>query len=183
MWFFTALVALLSLQSCADTRQGTLIETYTEALDSTGFFALVEEPSGAVPPGQVEGQPADFLPYPGNWSRLYALAGEEVSGDSQTDVIILGKPLGKGSVIAIEPIAVVNLQNDNGPWPVVVAVPRSDALRTLRAENFADLLTDYEPVRTIIQMWLLNSKGPGSFQLLGWQDEMHAARFLRQHVK
>ncbi len=142
-----------------------------------GIYARVLVPAGSsvnqlVRGGPGEQQPIDFLPYPGNWGEVIHPAGNTLH------VMILTDALAKGSILEIKPIAVLQLDSSGVARDVIVAVPTDSLLMSVRIGGFTDLITDYEPVRYILQTWFVNHRGFGAFQVLGWRDESYALKLL-----
>lgn len=173
------LMVCAAFTACSDTgSKGLYIPFYqSEAFSSDAYYARVVVPAGFTPVDENTGRELNFVPYPGN----YALQVVNVNGDSQvTDeqCLVLGKPLATGSTLEVHPVGFLEMMSDQGNSRVFIATPVDTSLQTIPLTRFSQLLTDYEPVRNLLQIWILNHKGAGSFQLVRWGDEVEARKLL-----
>jgi inorganic pyrophosphatase len=147
------------------------------ATSGEGIFARVLVPAGSsvnqhIRGGPNEPKPFDFLPYPGNWAEV-------IRPDQKTlHVMILTDALAKGSTLGIKPIAVIQLDSSGVPRDIIIAVPTDSLLMSVQLDGFSDLITDYEPVRYVLQTWFVNHRGFGAFEVVGWRDENYAHKLL-----
>ncbi len=170
---------LMSTSACVNDRGSytpTLPKHKVETLGD-GVIARVLVPAGSsvnqyVRGGPDEIKPFNFLPYPGNWAEL-------IQPEHTTlRVMILTDALAKGSTLEIKPIAVLQLDSAGLSRDIMIVVPVDSLLKSLQIDEFADLITDYEPVRYIIQTWFVNHRGFGAFEVVGWRDETYANKLL-----
>lgn len=145
--------------------------------DDGGVYARILIPAGEsvnqfVRGGENEPKAEDFLPYPGNWAEVVP------KKEQSQHVLILTDALAKGSTLEIKPIAVIELDSAGITFNIVIAVPVDSLLKSIELDNFADLITDYESIRYILQTWFVNHKGFGVFELVGWHDETYAKKLL-----
>lgn len=176
---YVAVICIFCTGSCVrDSGQYTLkLPEHNVATLGEGIFARVIIPAGftvnqKVRGGPDEQQPFDFLPYPGNWAELIQPELKSLH------VLILTDALAKGSTLSIEPIAVLQLDSAGVAKNILVAVPSDTLLMSVRLDGFADLITEYEPIRYILQTWFVNYRGFGAFEVVGWRDESYAQRLL-----
>ena len=148
------------------------------ALDDRTHLELIEEPpiEGVVqvqlltPAGhQLSGD--DFLPSPVNICRLSGV-------ENDVTVALLAGAMAQGSVLGIVPVAALQLDSNGIARHIVIAIPQDTALRSVNIVSLEDLLTEYEPVRNILQSWFVNHRGFGAFKLTRWHDERYAANLL-----
>ena len=152
------------------------LENVNERMVEGAAYARVIVPAGTTVVqqrrgGEDEPQPIGFLPYPGNWAEI-------IQPETTIKTIILTDALREGSVLSIEPIATLQLDSAGVAIDIVVSVPSEAALKSIELDEFVDLLTEYEPVRHILQTWFVNYRGFGTFELVGWRDESHARELL-----
>ena len=158
---------------------GHKVETLGE-----GVFARILVPAGSSVNQNVRGapeepKPFDFLPYPGNWAEIIQpQSPNESLGHIPFRVMILTDALAKGSTLGIKPIAVLQLDSAGIPRDIIIAVPADSLLMSLQIDGFVDLITEYEPVRYILQTWFVNHRGFGAFEVVGWRDEAYANKLL-----
>jgi len=142
-----------------------------------GVYARVLVPAGSSVNQLVRGAPGepipfDFLPYPGNWGELIQPENKSLH------VMILNDALAKGSTLRINPIAVLQLDSAGTQQDILIAVPTDSLLMSVRLNGFTDLITEYEPVRYILQTWFVNHKGFDAFEVIGWRDESYARKLI-----
>jgi hypothetical protein len=83
------------------------------------------------------------------------------------------------SIVKVNPVATLMLKKNALSFPVVIAVPADSTLQSIRARDFADLITEYDPVRLILQQWFLNYQGREMFGIIGWRDEHFTRQLIR----
>ena len=158
------------------SQQGDLIPFYQPETEETGYYGKVVNFAGSQA-GQQDDIASAFLPYPGNWTDiLYVSDGQRST--TGLNALVLGKSLAQGSTFEINPVGVISLSAGSQVERIIIAVPSDSSLVTMPISGFSDLLTDYEPVRNILQMWFLNYQGTGTFKLVGWNDEREALRIM-----
>ena len=176
---YVVAVYLICTSACVQDRGAYTPSLPKHKLETLGdgVFARVLVPAGSSVNQYVRGAPGeikpfDFLPYPGNWAELIQPANNSLR------MMILTDALAKGSVLGVKPIAVLQLDSAGVSRDVIIAVPVDSLLMSVQIDEFADLITDYEPVRYIIQTWFVNYRGFGAFEVIGWRDETYANKLL-----
>jgi inorganic pyrophosphatase len=162
-----------------------------EHQDSLLVYAVVEIPAGTailqtvdstkrIAP--VDNVPIDFLPLPGNYGFVAGCARiDTLSGVAEPlPVLVIMSAFEEGSMISVLPVAILSLSRGGISYPIVIAVPAEEDLRSIQARNFVDLITEYDAARTILQTWFLNYLGRGTFEFVGWHDERHARRIISE---
>ncbi|MDX1478378.1 MAG: inorganic diphosphatase [Saprospiraceae bacterium] len=175
---------------CADDRHPyARFEPPSTAGDTSGaaIYGVVEIPAGTTVlrrldtlTGAVEvlpDQSVDFLPYPANFGFI----ARTIREGSPLPALILMHALAPESAIAVTPVAVLQMRNATGPYDVIVCIPEDPGLQSIKVTRFADFITDYNPARHILQEWMLNHMGFGTFELVGWQDERFAQQLIERH--
>ena len=166
--FTLAFVAVACYGCAVDSSSSQYVTSVHEPVEQGRVFAEV-----LIPAGTTGNEDLDFLPYPGNWSSVVMPAKPDAR------VIVLSQALTEGSVLAIEPVAVLQLDSAGTQIDVIVAVPTDTSLQSVQLGGFVDLITDREPIRHILQTWFVNHRGFGAFEVLGWRDEEYAADMLK----
>lgn len=118
----------------------------------------------------------DFLPYPGNYGFIPSTFMDPKSGGDgdALDVLVIGESQATGSVLKALPVAVLLLKDKGELDSKIIAVPLDLSKRTMKIDNFKDLLIEYDAAKRIIEAWFLNYKGFGEMELISWQDEAYA---------
>lgn len=131
-------------------------------------------------PDLRDGKPRviDFLPYPVNYGFVPStVMVKSRGGDGDPlDVIVLCESVPTGSVLEVEPIGLLMLQ-DGGEWDnKVLAVPADAAQCTLQAKNWAEFQMKYSAARHQIEQFFMYYDGLGVMTLMGWGDEKAAVQ-------
>lgn len=122
----------------------------------------------------------DFLPYPGNYGFIPSTRQDAKSGGDgdPLDVLLIGPPLEKGTVIKILPVGVLKMTDAGETDHKIIAIPADPEARTLQAFNYATIFTKYPAVLNILETWFLNYKGSEIVVIEGWGDETEATRLI-----
>lgn len=190
-WLFLGCLYLLFL-SCQDNRHpyARFDPPVVGAVeDSNAIYAVVEVPAGTTTLQQldtVSGEivplangDIDFLPAPGNVGFISSTLHTENA--RPIGAIVLMHALAEGSVVAVLPVGVIQLNEDGRLREIVVAVPSDPDLQSIKVTRFVDFITEYESARYILQEWFVNHKGFGALTLVGWQDERYAVKLINAH--
>jgi len=133
---------------------------------------------------QLEGKDRviDFLPYPANYGFIPStLMDPERGGDGDAlDVLVIAAAQPTGTLIAIRPIAVLNLIDDGAIDTKIIAVPSDTSLQIIQVANFEDFLIKYNAGMRIIETWFLNYKGLGRTRLKSWENEHQALMEIKK---
>jgi len=164
--------------------------------DDGAINAVIEIPAGtnqkieyntanrAFEVDQVDGQDRviDFLPYPANYGFIPStLMDKERGGDGDAlDVLVLGQAQPTGTILAIRPIATLNLIDDNEIDTKIIAVPVDTSLQIMKVDNFEDFLLRYNGAMRVIETWFTNYKGLGRTRLKNWENEHHALMEIKK---
>ncbi|MEM8906888.1 MAG: inorganic diphosphatase [Bacteroidota bacterium] len=124
----------------------------------------------------------DFLPYPANYGFIPStLMTEAAGGDGDAlDVLVIGESQATGTLLAVRPIAALELLDEGEIDTKIIAVPADSTLQIIEATDFATLLIRYNAVQYIIESWFLNYKGLGVMELVAWKNETEALRLIRR---
>lgn len=111
----------------------------------------------------------NYLPYPGNYGFISnTYMDPENGGDGDAlDVLIISESIDQGSKVEINPIGILKLLDNGEEDHKVIAIPQDSKM------NF---LMDSIPssVKTIIQTWFCNYKGPNKTKYISWGDRNEA---------
>lgn len=120
----------------------------------------------------------DFLPLPGNMAILEA--PDLKTGRLQTylPVMILSKPLEVNEKINVKIIGCFVVERNRKIEQTLIAIPVDERQQSIRVEHFVDFITDYEPVRNILQHWLLYYRPSQNVRMVGWKDEQYAGYLI-----
>lgn len=111
----------------------------------------------------------NYLPYPGNYGFISNTHMDpEIGGDGDAlDVLIISESIQKGKKIEISPVAILKLLDSGQEDHKIIANLRNNKM------NFSkDSLPN--SVKTIIQTWFCNYKGPNKMEFIGWGDKLDA---------
>jgi len=179
-------------------RQSTEAELYTAPVftEEGSINAVIEIPAGtnqkiefnttsrAFETDQLDGKDRiiDFLPYPANYGFIPStLMDKERGGDGDAlDVLVIAPAQPTGTLMAIRPIAVLNLMDDNEIDTKIIAIPADTSLQIVKVKNFEDFLIQYNGAMRIIETWFTNYKGLGRTQLKNWENEHHALMEIKK---
>lgn len=193
-WTFTLIVVTFLAFSCQN--QGNKEIYRLPAVENGTINVVVEIPagtnkkieydveSGLFKPDQKNGQDriVAFLPYPGNYGFIPStLMDEARGGDGDAlDILVVGPSQPTGGVVKAIPLGTLLLK-DNGELDTkIIAVPASLEERTLKADNFLDLMLEHDAAKRIIEEWFLNYKGTGQMELIRWEDENYAMKEIEK---
>ena len=186
--FFILLFVLSSckpnLSSVATTNEQGVFQAIIEIPAGTNLKLEYSKDKKTIEPDQQNGQDRriDFLPYPANYGFIPGtLMDKEDGGDGDPlDVFILSEQVPSGTVLPIQPIAVLNVKDEGALDTKIIAIPHDPKLRVMKAENFTDFMTEYHMAQQILQTWVLSYKGLGTTEFLGWEDEKAANKLIEK---
>ena len=191
---FTLYFILFTIFSC-QSESGDIY--HAPAITDTGAInAVIEIPAGTNQKiefnpeneqfeiDQLEGKDRiiDFLPYPANYGFIPStLMDPERGGDGDAlDVLVIAAAQPTGTLMAIRPIAVLNLIDNGEIDTKIIAVPADTSLQVIQVANFEDFLIKYNAGMRIIETWFLNYKGLGVTRLKSWENEHQALMEIKK---
>lgn len=170
---------------------------YEPIRDDGDINVVVEIPAGTIekwevvkPRGEMKwefknGTPriVEYIGYPGNYGMVpKTLLPEESGGDGDPlDVIVLGPPVKRGSVVKARLIGVLKLLDQGERDDKLIAVLPDSPFH--KVTTLTDLNDRFHGVSDIIRIWFSNYKGPGKMVSQGFGDEKEAARILDDAIK
>ncbi len=193
---FFSLMYLVVLQSCGSAKD---YYTLPAKVSEESFNAVIEIPAGTnkkyeYNPNQKEfivdmengnARVIDFLPYPANYGFIPStISKNDTGGDGDAlDVLVVSETVATGTVLEIQPIAVLKLIDDGEKDYKVIAVPKEKNKQIIRATTFAELTTNYSKLLNIVELWFLNYNPKDSSSTEGWGDEQEALNAIKLHLK
>ena len=125
----------------------------------------------------------DYLGYPGNYGMIpRTIVSKELGGDGDPlDVIVLGEPLDRGSIVKCKIIGVLLLLDRGEIDDKLIAVRSGTSFYKLN--NLKDLNEYYNGIPEILQMWFTNYKGPGKMESKGFGDKIEATNILNSAIE
>ena len=168
------------------------------AINDSGFVnAVIEIPAGTTEKwelnktnGKVEWEEVDGTPrivnyigYPGNYGMIpRTLLDKENGGDGDPlDILVLGPPAERGSIISCKLIGVLYLKDRGERDDKLIAVAADSPFDNLK--SIKELDANFQGVSEIITTWFSNYKGPDMMQAFGFGDARAANKVLEQAIR
>ena len=91
----------------------------------------------------------DFLSYPGNYGFIPStLMSKEIGGDGDSlDILVLSQSIATGTVIEVNPIAILTLIDNGEIDSKIIAVPTNKNNRIITATSYEELESKYPNVK------------------------------------
>lgn len=117
-----------------------------------------------------------YLPYPANYGFIPStMMDNQKGGDGDAlDVLVIAQSLETGTIIEIEPLAMLSLRDDNEIDNKIIAIPKCREMQIISSNSLQLMEKKYPGVKEIIELWFCNYKGNGQTKALGWYDEKRA---------
>jgi len=154
--------------------------------------AVIEIPAGTVEKwelnkadGKIELEHIDnaprlinYLGYPGNYGMIpRTLLSKELGGDGDPlDIIVLGPPEERGSIIECKLIGILYLMDNGEQDDKLIAVSPNTSL--YKVEDMGDLETKFSGITEILEIWFTNYKGSGQMTSKGFGNKESARKVL-----
>ena len=121
--------------------------------------------------------------YPGNYGMIpQTLLPKELGGDGDPlDVLVLGTPLARGSVVRVKLLGVLKLLDGGEQDDKLIALPIETHFSDVTTLD--KLSTQYSGILEIIELWFTNYKGANKISAHGYRGEREARKVLEQSVK
>lgn len=140
----------------------------------------VDKSGGRAKLEYVDNKPRiiQYLGYPGNYGMIpRTLLSKELGGDGDPlDVIVLGPPAGRGSVVKCKLIGVLFLLDRGEIDDKLIAVMEDSPLYSVN--SIVELDNSYNGLMEILELWFTNYKGPGKMESKGFGDKNKAIEIL-----
>jgi len=118
----------------------------------------------------LEDSESNHFPLPFNLCQL--------SGADEK-VILIAETLPEGSKVKAIPIGFIEFGTKRNER-IIVSVPFEEDIKGPRIQNFREFLFDYEPLKGMLENWLVYNEFPGKFSHFQWQDESTAMKWLKE---
>tara|TARA_B100001142_G_scaffold322969_1_gene372221 strand:+ start:41 stop:646 length:606 start_codon:yes stop_codon:yes gene_type:complete len=127
----------------------------------------------------------DFLSYPGNYGFIPStVMSKEIGGDGDSlDILVLSQSIATGTVIEVNPIAVLNLIDGGEIDSKIIAVPINKNNRIITATSYEELESKYPNIKNIIEIWFTSYKGKGIVESDGWGNERVAIAEIEKWIQ
>ena len=122
----------------------------------------------------------DYLPYPANYGFVpQTLLPKKDGGDGDPiDVFVIGPALPRDTIVAVHILGVIHAldrgENDSKLFAIAADGPFKNIRQLLEWEN------RYPGSIDIMQLWLMNYKGPAQMEISSLADEKEAASLIKK---
>ena len=119
-----------------------------------------------------------FLNYPANYGFIPSTAmTTQGHGDGDPlDILILGKALKTGQIIAVKPIGILKMKDDGALDSKILSIPTDRKYQTLDIKDFKDLSQNHTKIREMLAEWFQYYDKTAEVEILGWFDENYALK-------
>ena len=176
---------------------GQIVNNYVPRHKDGDVNALIEIPSGTLEKwelnklnGKIEqefihkkARIVDYIGYPGNYGFISKnLLSKEKGGDGDPlDVLVIGPPVARGSIIKSKIIGVLFLKDQGEQDDKLIAV--SEKSHFYKLNDIAELNKNYRGVSEIIRLWFTNYKGPNKMKSTGFGNKQSAEAILNMAIQ
>ncbi|MFT6244352.1 MAG: inorganic pyrophosphatase [Salibacteraceae bacterium] len=173
-----------------------LVDDYAPLTEDGFVNAVIEIPAGTVEKWEVDkasgdlklehidGKPRiiNYLGYPANYGMIpRTYLPKELGGDGDPlDVLVLGKPLERGSTVACKIIGVLVLLDRGEQDDKLIAVQKGSKLSHIN--DIKTLKSEYKGTTEIIKTWFDNYKGPNKMEAKGFGNREQAMEILNTSI-
>lgn len=127
-----------------------------------------------------------FLPYVGNYGYIPSTYSNPLTGGDgdALDVLVLSESVPIGSVVEVNPIAILKLIDDGEIDYKIIAIPCNQNKQIIGAKTYDDFSKNYSEVKSIIELWFLNYNKYDEAIIKGWGDENEAVNeIIKSKIK
>lgn len=173
-----------------------LVDDYAPMTEDGFINAVIEIPAGTVEKWEVDkasgelqlenidGKPRiiNYLGYPANYGMIpRTYLPKELGGDGDPlDVLVLGKPLERGSVVECKIIGVLVLLDRSEQDDKLIAIQKGSKLSHIN--DLEMLKSEYNGITEIIETWFSNYKGPNKMEAKGFGNRDQAMELLGKSI-
>lgn len=145
----------------------------------------VNKSTGKIELEFIDNKPriVNYLSYPGNYGMIpRTLLSKEQGGDGDPlDVIALGPPIERGSIVKCKIIGVLYLLDRGEQDDKLIAVLSGSPLYGVN--SIEELNDNYIGISEILELWFSNYKGPGKMESKGFGDKNSAGKILKEAIE
>lgn len=125
----------------------------------------------------------NYIGYPGNYGMIpQTLLPKELGGDGDPlDVIVLGSPVERGSVLKCKIIGVLNLLDRGECDDKLIGVVEGTPFYA--TNSIKELNEQFNGVSQIVELWFNNYKGPNKMISKGFSDKKQASEILNTAIQ
>ena len=169
-----------------------------EAVNKDGTInVVIEIPAGSIQKWEVEmpsgeliwtmenGNPrvVNYLGYPGNYGMIpKTVLPKTQGGDGDPlDVLVLGPPVERGTVVKTKIIGVLKLLDRGEQDDKLIGVDLASNFE--KVNSLEDLKNDFRGITEIIELWFANYKGQGKLQSKGFASKKEAIKILHESIE
>ena len=190
-------IILLLTVSCNNFNQKNYIHDFPPFSNDGNITVVVEIPSGTMEKWEVDktdgelklemidGKPRiiNYLGYPGNYGFIpQTLLDKQSGGDGDPlDVIVIGPPEERGSVISCKLLGVLYLKDTGETDDKLIALSKQSTL--FKINSLEELQLKYPGILEILKTWFKNYKGPGKMTSTGFGNKKDANRILELAIE
>ena len=124
----------------------------------------------------------DYLGYPGNYGMIpNTILPKNKGGDGDPlDILLLGPPEIRGSVVKVSVIGVLQLLDNGEQDDKLIAINPNSSWN--KVNSLEDLDNYYPGTKTIISTFFQNYKGKNQMKLNGWSSKSKALQLLEESI-
>lgn len=183
---------ILILTSCSEVSHKNLLNDYPPLNESGQINVVIEIPAGTTEKWELDktdgilkwekvdgkNRIINYLGYPGNYGFIpQTLLDKESGGDGDPlDVLVIGPPEERGSVISCKLIGVLYLIDRGEQDDKLIAVSEKSTLSEINSLEEIDSL--YPGITDIIRIWFTNYKGSGLTSTDGYGKKEQAMQMV-----
>ena len=110
------------------------------------------------------------------------LLSKKKGGDGDPlDILVLGPPVERGSVLRCKVIGVLYLNDKGEQDDKLIAVSSNSPM--YKINSIVDLNDNYKGVGEIVKLWFTNYKGVGKMESKGYGSKEAAIKILNESIK
>ena len=141
--------------------------------------------NGKIERDSINGKPRTihYLGYPGNYGMIpkTLLSKEKGGDDDPLDILVIGGPVKKGSILKCKIIGVLFLLDRGEQDDKLIAVSIDSPL--FETNEISELDSNYNKVSEIIELWFTNYKGPNKMVSKGYGNKTEALEILESAIE